>query len=433
MNTQDLHQGPFQRAFSPSAGNRSSRAALISSLLAALVFAPALPAETATNPLGMMFARVEAGEYHVTPPPGYERGLKSLYRVRLTKDYWLQTTPVTQGQWKQVTGKEPEVQSAESKGDTLPVTYVSFVAIEQFIAALNAKDPEATYRLPYFSEWQKVARGSDRAFFYWGSSEVSADHVVYRDNSEEKLQPVGRKKPDPHGLYDLWGNVREWTLTRHNTDSSPRYVGVLGTDTCRPGVIDPAYCYPANHVVVDPHGVADGPFYLLAGIGFDDYKESATRTAFLARSPDQGANNLGFRLVRIPKSAVHDEPRPGPKTGPVPSVVRINPAFNIPMLRAAYSGNATDVRRLLSWGADPNAKHRDWTALLYAAYFGHTEVVGALIEYKADASARTTSGQDALEIAGSRRNREVLSLLEAYTGKSASRSRGRASARPQSP
>lgn len=421
MKKHNYHANVFERALLMSVRIRSTRAAWVFVLLTGLLSAATLAAETANNPVGMTFARMAAGEYHVIG-----RGLKKMYRVRLTKEYWLQTTPVTQGQWKLVTGKEPRGQSGE--GDKLPVTDISFVEIERFIAALNAKDPEATYRLPYFSEWEHVAGGSDRSVFYWGTNAVNADHVVYRDNSGGELQPVGSKRADRHGLYDLWGNVREWTLTKHNTDWSPPYVGVLGTDTCRPGVTDPAFCYPANHVVLDPRGVVDGSFYLLAGISFADTKEAASRTQFLARSPDQGAHNLGFRLVRMPKATVHDEPRPEPKGQPVPPVIRINPTFNIPMLRAAYSGNVIEVRGLLSLGADPNAKHGDWTALLYAAYFGHTEVVRALIEFKADASLKTASGQDALAIAHRRQNRAALTLLEAYTGRSATLSRGKAAA-----
>lgn len=92
----------------------------------------------------------------------------------------------------------------------------------------------------------------------------------------------------------------------------------------------------------------------------------------------------------------------------------INADLNYPLLDAIYSGQESDAIRLLSQGADPNAKHGEWTALLYAANFGRTLVVKDLLKRKADPNA-TVSGWTALKLAESGSFTEIVSMLKPIT------------------
>jgi formylglycine-generating enzyme required for sulfatase activity len=69
------------------------------------------------------------------------------------------------------------------------------------------------YRLPTLWEWEYACRAGDRRpqGFPWASGEVG-DHAWCSENSQDKTQPVKRKQPNPWGLYDMAGNVFEWSL-----------------------------------------------------------------------------------------------------------------------------------------------------------------------------------------------------------------------------
>jgi formylglycine-generating enzyme required for sulfatase activity len=113
---------------------------------------------------------------------------------------------VTQKQWVAIMDTNPSFH----RGDDLPVEQVSWLEVQVFIAKLN----EATgknYRLATETEWEYAARGgkNSKGYKYSGSNDI--DEIAwYILNSEDKTHPVGTKKPNELGIYDMTGNLWEW-------------------------------------------------------------------------------------------------------------------------------------------------------------------------------------------------------------------------------
>ena len=66
-------------------------------------------------------------------------------------------------------------------------------------------------RLPTDAEWEYAARAGAQTVHYWGDN-IDGNYLWYRANSNDQPQPVGRKRPNAWGLYDVEGNVWEWTV-----------------------------------------------------------------------------------------------------------------------------------------------------------------------------------------------------------------------------
>mgnify|MGYP004525129719 CR=1 FL=1 len=113
---------------------------------------------------------------------------------------------VTQQLWKAFMGTNP----SWTKADNMPVEWVSWVTAQKFIQKLNAYSGKR-FRLPTEAEWEFAARGGNRShnYLYSGSDDIN-EVAWWQDNSGGKLHPVGTKRPNELGLYDMTGNAREW-------------------------------------------------------------------------------------------------------------------------------------------------------------------------------------------------------------------------------
>ncbi|NLA39893.1 MAG: formylglycine-generating enzyme family protein [Smithella sp.] len=121
-------------------------------------------------------------------------------------DFYIGKYEVTQGQWKAVMGENPS--SFKNCGDNCPVETVSWNDIQQFLQRLNSRSGKQ-YRLPTEAEWEYAARSGGKSEKYAGGNDVDAVAWYYK-NSGSNTHPLGQKRPNGLGLYDMSGNVWEW-------------------------------------------------------------------------------------------------------------------------------------------------------------------------------------------------------------------------------
>ncbi len=202
-------------------------------------------------------------------------GEKPVHEV-CVDDYYIGKYVVTQGQWKTVMGKNPSEFS--NCGDSCPVENVSWENAQEFIRTLNQRIMSGTYRLLTEAEWEYAARNRGKSERWAGTSSEAelGDYAWYSDNSGNMTHPVGQKKPNELGIYDMTGNVMEYVQDIYSDSAysqyrrnNPIYIG-SGTDRVVRG-----------------------------GSWFEDPADvRAAYRRYLA--PDLGSYRNGFRLARTP-------------------------------------------------------------------------------------------------------------------------------------
>ena len=135
------------------------------------------------------------------------------------KDYYMGKYTVTQKDWATVMDVTPwKGKSYTREGDDYPATYISWNDCQELVRRLNSQGGRDIYRLPTDEEWEHGCRaGSTTKYCFGDDAEQLGDYAWYEKNSfgvgEKYAHKVGHKKPNKWGLYDMHGNVWEWTST----------------------------------------------------------------------------------------------------------------------------------------------------------------------------------------------------------------------------
>jgi len=233
-----------------------------------------LPVET-TNSIGMKFVVIPPGEFMKGSPedePG--RGdNETLHKVTLTQPFQMGMHEVTQEQYQKVMGTNLRtVRNSQN-----PVSQVSWNDAVEFCRKLSDQPEEKAagyvYRLPTEAEWEYACRAGTTTRYSFGDSESELGGYAWHDkNSGNTTHPVGGKKPNAWGLYDIHGNVWEWCQD-------------WGGD------------YPSGEVT-DPAGPSLSSQRINRGGAYYVTPE-ATRSAYRRYStPGHRAIHMGFRVLR---------------------------------------------------------------------------------------------------------------------------------------
>ena len=234
-----------------------------------------------TNTIGMTFNRIPAGSFLMGSPADeiVRQKDEHQHKVTMSKNYYMQTTQVTQGQWRALMGTDPWKRKDDvNVHPNYAVTHVSWDDAVAYSKKLSAKE-DKTYRLPTEAEWEYACQAGTNTTWSFGSNEKElGDYAWYYENaqrvSEKYAHQVGLKKPNAFGLYDMHGNVYEWCHDYYGLD------------------------YYQQSPEKDPQGPMSGDYRVVRGGSWNSASRVTHSASRRRNSFDTSLAYFGFRLVR---------------------------------------------------------------------------------------------------------------------------------------
>jgi formylglycine-generating enzyme required for sulfatase activity len=231
--------------------------------------------------------RIPAGEFKMGSPGKTE--IAEQHRVRISKPFYLGKYPVTQWQWFVVMDDNPSKFSMDKKR---PVENVTWEDCQVYLRKLNAttRRQNDTFALPTEAQWEYACRaGSTTEFCFGDEASALREYAWYAANSDGKTHPVGEKKPNAWGLYDMHGNVNEWCQDWFDD----RYYGKSPTD--------------------DPTGPETGSFRVVRGGGLTSSASSCGSAVRRCVEPAERGPSVGLRVALVPVDRKEKDLRGGEK------------------------------------------------------------------------------------------------------------------------
>ena len=222
--------------------------------------------------LEIAFRYCPPGEFAMGSPDS-EKGRTSdetRHNVTLTKGFWLMETETTREQLDALSGEKTDRFDSEME-ENLPANFVSWNNLDAFLTKLNEELRLAPrgwrFALPTEAQWEYACRAGTTKARYG-----KLDEIAWTD---DERRPVGLKKPNPWGFYDMIGNVGEW-------------------------VADWFGDYPKGRVV-DPTGPASGERRVYRGSDWKKDAENFRAARRIELNPDYGGTDVGVRLALVPE------------------------------------------------------------------------------------------------------------------------------------
>lgn len=251
----------------------------LNSNLKAIAQKAAANREITVPDLNLNLVWLEPGEFVLGSPQsesGPDSDEQPQTRVRFAKGFWVARTEVTQAQYRMVMGGNPSQNTRA--GEHAPVDSVSWNDAMAFCSRLNAREQKAgrvpdgyAYQLPSEVQWEYACRAGTTGPY---AGEIRQIGVVGRKSSGSAA--VGSLRPNAWGLYDMHGNVSEWTRSWYGP-------------------------YPGG-TVDDFAGPASGRVRVFRGGAYDSPARSV-RSAYRGYVSGSGEDeNRGFRVVLAPTS-----------------------------------------------------------------------------------------------------------------------------------
>jgi formylglycine-generating enzyme required for sulfatase activity len=218
-----------------------------------------------------------------------------VHAVSFTRDFYMDSTEVTQAEYERVTGMNPSNFTGDSANPVEQVTWFDAVLYCNARSKLEGRDTVYAYtavdlsgnacdaltgisaamltkgyRLPTEAEWEYACRAGTSTEYYWGDS-IDGNYCWYYGNAGDSTHPVAQKMPNAWGLYDMSGNVWEWC---HDW-----YAGYSAT------------------AATDPTGPPTGTGRVVRGGAWNNVNDSYGSAYRGSNDPATAYGNLGFRAV----------------------------------------------------------------------------------------------------------------------------------------